>query len=177
MKQKPHQHHRGFTLVEILVVLTVILILAGLTVGGLQFVKVKQQNNRAEIQINLLSKGLEEYNLDNGDYPGDENAGGTDGTGQSNMLFQALYYDGFLAQDDGSVSIYLSELDPVNDSQKWINGSGSSAIIVDPWKNEYRYRRGLSAINPDYDIWSSGADGETAGDKTSPEDKDDIRNF
>lgn len=178
MKQSHRTHQqRGFTLIEILVVMTIILLLAGLTIGGLQYVKTKRDNNRAEIQINLLSRAIEEYNLDNGDYPGDEDAGGTSGEDQSNMLFQALYYDGFMAEDDGSASIYLSELDPENDSQKWLDGTGASTIIVDPWKQEYLYRRGSAAMNPDYDLWSKGEDGETAGDGEDDKDKDDIRNF
>jgi prepilin-type N-terminal cleavage/methylation domain-containing protein len=180
MKQTPQtQTYRGFTLIEVLMVMTIIIILASLTVGGLQFVKTRQNNNKAEIQINLLSRGLEEYNLDNGDYPGDEDAGGANGTGETNMLFQALYYDGFEAMEAGdeSATIYLSDLDPLNDSQKWLEGSGSTATIVDPWKNEYLYRRGSGAFNPDYDLWSKGKDSETEGDGEADKDKDDIRNF
>ncbi len=178
MKQSSRiQRQRGFTLVEILVVMTIILILAALTTGGMQFVKTRQKNNQAEIQIGLLSKGIEDYKLDNGDYPGAEDAGGSSGTGESNMLFRALYYDGFEAGDDGTASIYLSELDPLNDAQKWTEGSGSSAEIIDPWENEYRYRRGSGALNPDYDLWSMGKDEDTEGDGTDDKDKDDIRNF
>lgn len=164
--------------------MTIILMLAGLTTGGMKFVKTKQKNNQAEIQISLLSKGIEDYKLDNGDYPGDENAGGSSGEDQSNMLFQALYWD---SDDDGigmtpgsrdeDQTIYLSELDPENDAQKWIDGSGATAEIVDPWENEYRYRRGSGAMNPDYDLWSTGQDGETSGNGTDDKDKDDIRNF
>lgn len=173
MKLKSRQHHRGFTLIEVLVVMTIIMLLAALTIGGLQFVKTKRDNNRAEIHINLLSKAIEEYKLDNGDYPGDADAGGSSGENQSNMLFQALYYEGFLAGDDGSASIYLSELDPLNDSQKWLEGTGASTKIIDPWKREYLYRRGSGAVNPDYDLWSRGED----GDEPDANDKDDIRNF
>ncbi|MES2981553.1 MAG: type II secretion system protein GspG [Verrucomicrobiota bacterium] len=175
MKLKSRQHHRGFTLIEVLVVITIILLLAGLSLGGLRFVKTKRDNNRAEIHINLISKAIEDYKLDNGDYPGDEDAGGGDGKGESNMLFQALYYDGFMAENPDA--IYLSELDPNNDSQKWLEGTGASTKIIDPWKREYLYRRGSGAMNPDYDLWSMGEDGATSGNGTSPEDKDDIRNF
>jgi general secretion pathway protein G len=177
MKHQTRIHHHGFTLVEVLIVMTIILILAAMSMGGLTFVKNRQAYNKTEIQISLLERGIEEYKLDMGDYPGDENAGGSEGTGESNMLFLALYYDGFQAADDGSASIYLSELDPVNDTQRWISGSGQNATIIDPWKGEYRYRRGSGAMNPDYDLWSMGKDGETAGDGTDPKDKDDVRNF
>jgi prepilin-type N-terminal cleavage/methylation domain-containing protein len=173
------RHATGFTMMEVLIVMTIIAILAALSVGGLMFVKEKQKNSKAEIQIGLIAKGIQDYELDNGDFPGDENAGGSNGTNESNMLFQALYYDGYesLESGDESATIYLADLDPGNDTQQWIEGSGSSAEIVDPWKNEYRYRRGTSAMNPDFDIWSSGKDGETAGNGTDDKDKDDITNY
>jgi len=150
----------------------------------MQFVKTRQKNNQAEIQIGLLSKGIEDYKLDNGDYPGAEDAGGSSGEDESNMLFKALYWD---SDDDGNGMppgspdedqiVYLSELDPLNDAQKWTEGSGEFAEIIDPWENEYRYRRGSGALNPDYDLWSMGKDEVTAGDGTDDKDKDDIRNF
>lgn len=180
MKQTSQiQQQLGFTLVEVMVVITIIIVLAGLTVGGLQFVNTKRDNSKAEIQINLLSRGIEEYKLDQGDYPGDENTGGSDGLSQTNMLFEALYYDGFRALEagDNSATIYLSDLDPENDTQKWIEGSDANSKIIDPWKTEFRYRRGSGAMNPDYDLWSSGKDLETAGNGNDDKDKDDIRNF
>lgn len=167
----------GFTLIEILITITIILILATLSIGGLQYIKIRQANSQAEIQINLLTRGIEEYKLDIGDYPGDENAGGATGEGQSNLLYLALYYDGFEAGNNGEAIIYLPELDPNNNQQRWINGTGSSATIVDPWKSEYRYRRGTQALNPDFDLWSPGKDKLTSGDASSDIDKDDISNF
>ena len=192
MKQTSQiQQPLGFTLVEVMVVITIIIVLAGLTVGGLQFVNAKRDNSKAEIQINLLSRGIEEYKLDQGDYPGDLNAGSNNkGENQSNMLFKALYWNSDEDEKgmdpdsyDDDQTIYLSELDPFNDTQKWIKGSGAisndgaSSKIIDPWKAEFRYRRGSGAMNPDYDLWSSGKDLETAGNGSDDKDKDDIRNF
>lgn len=173
MKLNPKfKHQQGFTLAELMIVIAIIIILAGIVIGSMQFVKTRQKNNQAEIQIKLLENAIQHYHTDNGEYPGDADAGGTTGTGQSNMLFRALFYDGYLA--DNNSLIYLSELDPATDVQKWIEGTGASATIVDPWGEEYRYRRGSAAMNPDYDLWSTGSDGP---DGTSGNDKDDIKNF
>ncbi len=171
-------------MMEILIVMSIIAVLAALSMGGLMFAKEKQRNSKAEIQVKLLSKAIQDYQLDNGDFPGEENAGDNDGTGESNTLFQALYWD---SDDDGDgmdedspdedQTVYLSDLDPANDSQQWIEGAGSSATIIDPWKNEFRYRRGNNAINPDFDIWSAGKDGESQGDASDDTDKDDITNY
>jgi general secretion pathway protein G len=181
MKNPRTLAHRGFTLIEILIVMTIIIILAAMVMGGFGFVKTKQKNHQAEIQIKLLENAIQEYHSDNGDYPGDENAGGSDGIDQSNMLFQALYWD---TDDDGNgmspsspdedQTIYLDELDPDNDSQKWVDGTGATATITDPWGEEYRYRRGSGASNPDFDLWSTGPDGP---DGAAGNDKDDIKNF
>ena len=64
------QRRRGFTLIEMMTVITIIVILAGITVAGMSFINDKQANNLADVQINQLSSAIEKYKLDNGDYPG-----------------------------------------------------------------------------------------------------------
>lgn len=155
-----HNIRKGFTLVEMLVVITIIVILAGLSLGGFGFVKQKQANSQADVQIRLLSKALEEYKLDNGSYPAS--------TGGSNALFTVLYFNG--ANVTPPEKIYLSELDPVNNKQGWTEGTGAGTKIVDPWGIEYIYRTGATAKNPDFDLISKGKDG-TEG---TPDDVDNL---
>ena len=152
---------RGFTLIELLVVITIIVILAGLSMGGYSYVTRKQADSQAAIHINLLSKALEEYKLENGAYPP---------TGNSNSLFTLLYWNGANATPPGK--IYLADLDPNNKGQGWIDGTGAATKIVDPWGKEYVYKRGddTSAKNPDFDLASAGKDG-TIGTA------DDIDNY
>ncbi|MBC7979097.1 MAG: type II secretion system protein GspG [Armatimonadetes bacterium] len=158
------RHLHGFTLIEMLVTITIIVILAGLSVGGFNFVAAKQANEKAKIQISLLSKALEEYKLDNGDYPPTGDAISADGN--TGILFKALYYDG--TQTPNSAKIYLSELDPAANKQGWTTGTASATTrIIDPWGEPYRYRSGIaadgsanaSAQNPDFDLSSKGKDG------------------
>lgn len=150
---------KGFTLVEMLVTIAIIAVLAGISFGGLQYVRAKQANEQAKIQIALLSKGLEEYKLDTGDYPP---------AGTSNSLFTALYWDGASTTPPGM--IYVSELDPDNNKQGWTTGTGAATTITDPWGQELVYRRPPSSMNPDFDLLSLGND---ATEGTS----DDIKNF
>jgi general secretion pathway protein G len=160
---------RGFTLVELLVVITIIAILAGLSMGGYGYVTRKQADSQATIQINLLSKALEEYKSDNGAYPP---------TGTTNALYNLLYWDGAKTNPPGK--IYLAELDPGSKTQGWIEGSGATARIMDPWGNEYIYRRGddANARNPDFDLLSKGKDGASSlTNPAAPENGDDIDNF
>lgn len=149
---------RGFTLVELLIVIAIIAILAGLTMGSFIFIMRKQADEKARIQISLLEKALEDYKIDNSVYPPS-----TDGT---TGLYEALYKNGLGANPIGK--IHLAELDPNNDKQGWIDDTGGSVKIVDPFGEEYIYRRGddPQAKNPDFDLASKGKDGviDTADD-------------
>jgi type II secretion system protein G len=170
MKTHPSSlDRRGFTLIELLIVITIIAILAGLSIGGYGYVTRKQSESQATIQISLLSKALEEYKLDNGAYPPSSN---------SNELYKVLYYNGTLNPPTGK--IYLAELDPSTKNQSWIDGTAANVKIMDPWGNEYIYRRGddPNASNPDFDLLSRGKDGASnMTNPAAPENRDDINNF
>jgi general secretion pathway protein G len=185
MKSPSRRHPAAFTLIELMATITIMVILAGIVIGGMGYVNEKQAREKAKVQIALLSRALEEYKLDTGSYPAVGNS--TAGTGRSNTLFQRLYWDGAKLNPPGK--IYLAELDPANNRQGWVSGSGSSATIVDPWGYEYRYRSATNTsgainedtYNPDFDLWSVGKDNKTkAGKNDSPthaDNRDDIRNF
>lgn len=182
MKMPTRRGSAGFTLIEVITVITIILILAGLVVSGAGFVKDRQANEKARVQIALISKAVEEYKLDVGSYPPTDDS--ADGSGQSKILFKALYYE---ALSDTTKKLYLAELDPAVGKQKWTSGTASDATtIVDPWGVEYRYRTAFKSDgkannntqNPDFDLWSSGKDKLTK--PATPSDttnRDDIKNF
>ncbi len=171
-----HRASGGFTLMELLVVISIIVILAGLTVGGMSFVSAKTAMEKAKTQLGLLEMGIEKYYQDNGSYP---NYPSSSGRGSS-RLYQYLYQN---AIRDGEA--YLDELDPDNNAQGWLDNSSRRTTIIDPWGTEYYYRMGNGAINPDFDLWSAGPDGNTDpngypysdGDRQSmpEENKDDVR--
>lgn len=167
----PQRHGKpAFTLIELMAVITIIVILAGIVVGGLAFVQDRQAKNKAQVQMALIAKSLEEFKLDNGFYPpgmaGDKGgigpADNVDPTTkaaaitQSRALFTALYwdtdYDGTGAvkgngeRDDPDQKIYLADLDPGSNKQGWIVGTGATAYIADPWGFPYAYR---SAVQKD----------------------------
>lgn len=191
MKSLQRSGKPAFTLIELMAVITIIVILAGLVVAGMGFVTERQAKEKARVQIALISKALEDYKLDNGNYPASPNS--ADGIGQSAVLFNALYFAPLEAiKAGGGEKIYLADFDPVTSKQGWTTGTASALTkLVDPWGNEYRYRSAFSAAsgssaaspnsntqNPDFDLWSAGKDGKstpaTASDKTN---NDDIKNF
>ena len=206
MKITPRTGKAAFTLIEVMAVITIIVILAGLVVGGMSFVNERQAKNKAQVQIALISKALEEYKLDMGSYPLTAEVPGTyivaAGSATSSILFKALYWDsdndsaGVPADTDQK--IYIPDLDPATSKQGWTTGTaGASTIITDPWGNQYCYRsaiRGSGIVaekntdgtvkmntntqNPDFDLWSMGKDGKTmTGTPSNTTNKDDIKNF
>ena len=193
MKALPQRPGKAaFTLIELMVVITIIVILAGLVVGGMEYANQRQASEKTKVQIALLSKGIEEYKLDMGAYPG--TADNTPIAGDvSEQLYQALFKDGYdytnpntpPASWTKATKIYLNDLDPRNNKQGWVTTTtnaapGANLKIIDPWGNNYRYRKGTNAQNPDFDLWSSGKDGKTnttTPSTTQTDNKDDIRNF
>lgn len=185
MKTQSNTLRRGFTLVEMLAVIAIIVILASIVVGSMGYVRSKQSLEQAKVQVKLLENALEEYKADTGYYP----PGGTGGKGDSKILYRALYWDsnddGAGPDKDSSQKIYISELDPKSNKMGWTSGDKSEVQIVDPWGNEYRYRSGKledgspnpKAVNPDFDIWSAGPDGKTSDGGDNEFTKDDIRNW
>jgi prepilin-type N-terminal cleavage/methylation domain-containing protein len=163
MKIHIRRGRAAFTLIELMAVITIIVILAGIVVGGLGYVNEKQAREKAKVQIGLLSKALEEYKLDMGTYPPTANKPGTftsKATNTSAELYIALFYEGYDYAKQGSPAvwtkrvgtvdvpkatrIYLPELDPTNSKQGWVDPvtgtPPASTPIKDPWGNQYGYR-------------------------------------
>ena len=59
----------GFTLIELIVIVTIIVILAGLVLSTVGYVQKKAARSRAETEIAALSSACENYKADNGIYP------------------------------------------------------------------------------------------------------------
>jgi len=168
---------KGFTLMELLVVVSIMVILAGLTMGVMSYVNQKQAIEQAKVQLGLLDLSLEDYHSEQGKYPVSTRSDGKNGTKRiQSALFPA----------NNSEKIYLTELDPDNDSMGWLSGTNAGNIqILDPWGTEYRYRASTAtkvvSANPGFDLWSCGPDGETnagrsgAYDPEDPKNVDDIR--
>lgn len=210
MKIHSHRHQAGFTLIELMAVIVIIVILAGIIVGGLGFVNERQARSKAQTQIALLSAAIEEFKLDMGRLPGNTANTPSAGTGVSSQLYVELFYEGYDygKQSEGgsppnpwqkkvnnvdvpkATKIYLPQLDPTSSKLGWVDPvtatnapPPASTTIKDPWGNEFRYRKGTNAMNPDFDLWSTGKDGTT--NATNPTlvgtsgktNRDDVRNF
>lgn len=165
----------GFSLIELVVVVSIIAVLAALTLGAMNFMNQKKARTTAKLQVDLLANALQTYHSDNRSFPVNADPNGDRG---DEVLYKALYWDGLQAKANGG-TIYLDALDPTNNTkggQAWIQGKDDQAHIVDPWGHPYRYRTGDQAVNPDFDLWSAGPDGKTNQDPKHKDSLDDIKN-
>ena len=128
--------HHGFTLIEIMVVIVILGILAGLIIPRIMGRPEEARRMKAVIQMEGLETSLRLYKLDNGTYPSTEQG------------LQALVE----APTAGELP------------RSWREGGylEKGKVPKDPWGNEYVY---LSpGLHGDYDLISYGPDGEPGGE-------------
>jgi len=128
--------HRGFTLIEIMVVVVILGILAGLIVPRLMGRTEQAKRTKARVQMESMETALKLYKLDNGSYPTTEQG------------LQALV-----------------EAPAVGDlAKQWRKGGylEKGRVPADPWDNDYLY---LSpGVHDDFDLISYGKDGQPGGE-------------
>ena len=183
---------RAFSLVELLMVVGIIALLAGLTLGAASGVMTHAARSRAASEIQAMNTGLESYKTDNGAYPVGNTTAisgsillGPPSPGTypvdpiiansaayqtaSEALYQALSGQKYYADTPHSLgNTYM----PFRANQVG-NPSANLTYVKDPWTYPYGYSNG-DANNPQaqypyngthgYDIWTTGG---TNGSKTT----------
>lgn len=167
---------RGFTLIEILAVMTIIAILAAITIAGIGGMTKAADRKATETQLALMRTKLQEYKLDKGVFPGGEDPAPSppaDGNKDSaGVLFQKLGGMTASGAKETGAKTYIPDLAQKN--KRWTDGT----TVIDKFGYAIRYRVGDSATNPDYDLWSVGPDGDTDEENPDAEvNADDLRNF
>jgi type II secretory pathway pseudopilin PulG len=149
----------AFTILELLAVVTIITLLAGLILATSSYVHEEGARARAETEIAAMSAALESYEADNGAYPASD-LQPTEGNpssyqAYSNLLYLALVGD---TNDDGQPGPgkpYMSF------KSNQLDGSGSSTFIKDPFGNSYGYSTlgpTDGGYNSTFDLWSTAGD-------------------
>ena len=186
-KRLARNDSRGFTLVELLTVVTIIVILSGMVIGVSSFVNRKAAVSKATTQLELFNTQITNYQIDAGYYPTTTEQ---DPEAKSGLIIYRMLYcdgvgpDGIVGTgDDGALdgrpdeglTPYLPDMDPNTNPRNLIDKKGTPlpVSVVDPWGNAWRYRNQKGANdqqNPDFDLWSLGPDGKNGT-------ADDIKNW
>ncbi len=163
---------RGFTLIEILTVITIIALLAALGFGGYQMALSKSATKDTLARLNALQLGVEGYKLDNGEYPeplsseaSTEIGTATWSTGGAQMLYQVVTGDGNNTIKGGGIpstaipgssgKIYWEEVtvptakDVENKKKKRLVdvGPDGSYFMIDGWRKPFQYVKALKDRN------------------------------
>lgn len=129
----PHDS-RGFTLIEVMVVVAILAILAAIIVPRIMGRPEEAKRTKAQIDIKSIEEALNLYKLDNGVYPTTEQG------------LEAL--------------VKKPDTPPL--ALKWKDGGYLSRVPQDPWGRPYRYLS--PGEHGDFDVYSLGADGEPGGE-------------
>ncbi|MEK6726302.1 MAG: type II secretion system major pseudopilin GspG [Deltaproteobacteria bacterium] len=125
---------RGFTLIEVMVVVVILGILAAIIVPRIMGRPEEAKRTKAAVDIKGVEQALNLYKLDNGMYPNTEQG------------LEAL--------------VNKPETAPV--PNKWKEGGYLSKVPLDPWGRPYQYLS--PGDHGDFDLYSHGADGEPGGE-------------
>ena len=134
MQNSPQKKNRGFTLIEIMVVIVILGILASLVVPKIMSRPDDARLIAARQDISSLTQALKLYRLDNQNYPTTE---------------QGL---AALVQKPTSPPI------PNN----WKSGGYVDRLPKDPWGNDFQYLN--PGLKGEIDVFSLGADGAPGGE-------------
>ena len=129
MSHSLSRRDRGFTLIEVLLVLVILVILASLVATNVSSMQKKANIKAAQAQIGGFKTPLDAYDLDIGMYP------------STNQGLQAL----------------RTRPADLPNADAWSGPYVDRDIPLDPWGRPYQYRSPGS--NQEYDLWSLGPGG------------------
>lgn len=152
---------QAFTLIELLAVMVIITIIAGLLVGAGGTARRQARERKAESMIASLEIAIGMYHTNTGVYPDD--------TSLATMISA-------LKQDPGVNGWQGPYMDfKIEDYQ---NNNPATNIIEDPWGNAYYYDEGPTWGNTNsYNLWSCGPDGVDDSSDGDTNYGDDIHNW
>ena len=181
---------RGFTIVELLVVFTIIIVLAGLILATVGYVQKKGARSRAEAEIAAISAALESYKADNGIYPRDATNNTTDNLNARVQGDPTTYASASLFLYEQLAGVTSGNRSEVPSAKSYfafkpnmlLPAPPSTATITavrDPFGNSYGYSTAFQAdpskgYNPTFDLWSTGG---TTSTINPPDQSQWIKNW
>lgn len=124
----------GFTLIEILLVLAILVILGSIAVPMFSGTQEGAEKKAAQIQVSAFSRAIDLYKLSCSKYP----SGLQDLAERPSDKLTADRWEGPYIEDNKA--------------------------LVDPWGNQYKYSPNGKHNPERYDVWSLGPDGQDGSD-------------
>jgi len=135
LKKLSKSNERGFTLIELMVVIAILALLGGVVAPRVMNQLRQAKPKKAKLDIEQIGLALDMYAAENGEYPTTEQG------------LQSL------------ISSPTSPPEPLN----WNGPYVKPTNFLDPWNNEYVYESPSNNEGYDYDLYSYGADGQEGG--------------
>lgn len=165
---------RGFTLVEMIIVIAVILILVSLMVGLIVVITDKAYYTKTEAVIKMLDDGCKNYKAEFNVYPPNDK-------GDSRCLHHYLGKERvkLLDRDSGIKTkkppIIEFKADML-DAGKVVPDPSNPVPVIDAWGQKVQYKSPGQWNKKHVDLWSSGKNGADELDP-SHKDFDDVVNW
>lgn len=131
---KTLQSTRGFTLIEIMVVMVILGLLVAVVAPNIMGRSDQAKVTVAETQLTNITKALDLYRLDNSHYPSTQQG------------LEAL----------------VSRPSGTPEPKNWNPDGYMKSIPEDPWGNDFQYVS--PGMEGPYDLYSYGSDGQEGGD-------------
>ncbi len=128
MSPRRQKRQAGFTLIEVLLVLVILVVLGSIAVSTFTNTQRNAMKNAAKSQISMFKTPLAEYHLDMNVYP---------------------------STADGLEALRNA---PASSDSRWGGPYMEDEIPKDPWGQPYQYASPGSKNPNSYDIWSYGPD-------------------
>ncbi|HJY54199.1 MAG TPA: prepilin-type N-terminal cleavage/methylation domain-containing protein [Candidatus Udaeobacter sp.] len=148
------RRYNAFTLIELVLVVGIITVLAGLVLSTVGYARKKGALARAETEIAAMSAALENYKADNAVYPAYSGATG------AHALYQGLSGDG----NDAIGGTTASTGTPASSGKSYMtlkpnmltpNPPDATTRVIDPFSNDYNYRAPGTNNIATFDLWTT----------------------
>ena len=174
-----------FTLIELLAAVAIVIILAGILVGGIGYAGRRADEAKSYAILESLAMALEQFKVDNGYYP----MSSKDGTKGKDAVVKF-----YRNSADSTLMMVLSDGDKnheyrfynpaskkayfdISDLPASASSKSSAVSLSDAWGGDdgvFHYRCPGSHNRAAYDLWSPGRDGKSGNED---ERLDDITNW
>jgi prepilin-type N-terminal cleavage/methylation domain-containing protein len=156
-----HFRARAFTLIELMVTISLIALLAGLALVAMRYANIASRREKARTHLKVIESALSRYTTDSGTLPrpkeGGEGqsvtVGGTTYPGGGAVaLYQALSGDGDNLIEGGETGslgqmgstadakVYWPDVDPRSNPQRIVQQLSGQYMLVDPWGVPWQFR-------------------------------------